>query len=211
MHRAAFHFIKALNVPSQVIGKHKHLRKGAEDDGDISNKEADDIDNIGNEEVDNINIDTSMEVDASANDMEAMPKHWWLILNPVTRLESYLPLSIRSRCQVRMFTTTLRTPSACTTSNKLSYICGSVHTGEALLTVCLHHWRFKRYVFFFNFCAACWVLTLRYRQLTIFVSLQIVTRISHRSRTKHGLAIGCRERNGNLLSWYTIAWRLAYY
>ena len=72
MHRAAFHFIKALNISSWVIGKHKHLQKGAEDDGDMSDKEADDIDNTGNEEVDNINIDMSMEVDASANDTEAM-------------------------------------------------------------------------------------------------------------------------------------------
>ena len=84
MHRAAFHFIKALGVPSRVTGKRKHSQKGAKDDIDIGDKEADDsgnigdeVDDIGNiqvgdERVDDSDIDRSMDVDASANDAEAM-------------------------------------------------------------------------------------------------------------------------------------------
>ena len=84
MHRAAFHFIKALGVPLWVtqMAKPKHSWKGAkEDDDDIyDNEEVDDIDgdgdigdekadnldidsNIDNEEVNGINIDMSMDVD----------------------------------------------------------------------------------------------------------------------------------------------------
>jgi hypothetical protein len=60
MHRAAFHFIKALGVSSQVTrtGKHKEV-------GNTSG-------NIGDEEADDTDIDTSMDFEASANDAEAM-------------------------------------------------------------------------------------------------------------------------------------------
>jgi hypothetical protein len=74
MHRAAFHFIKALGVPSRVPVTDKHSRKGAENDDiddNIGNEEADDSGNASNEEVDD-DVDTSMNVDASANDAEAM-------------------------------------------------------------------------------------------------------------------------------------------
>ena len=59
MHRAAFHFIKALGVPSQVTrtGKHKEVGNSS---------------NIGDEEVDDTDIDTSMDLEASANNTEAM-------------------------------------------------------------------------------------------------------------------------------------------
>ena len=81
MHRAAFHFIKALGVPSRVTqtAKPKHSQKGAEEDddniyddkevddidgdGDIGDEKADDPDidsDIDNEEVDGINIKMSM-------------------------------------------------------------------------------------------------------------------------------------------------------
>ena len=75
MHRAAFHFIKALGVPSRVTGKGKRSQKGgAEDvdgddsdgDGNIGDKEKDD------EEEDDMDIDISMNADASADDAEAM-------------------------------------------------------------------------------------------------------------------------------------------
>jgi hypothetical protein len=82
MHRAAFHFIKALGVPPRVTGKRKRSRKGAEDDdvadgdGDEGaekdvNAEDNDADGVGDEE-DDPDIDLSMDVDASSNDAEAM-------------------------------------------------------------------------------------------------------------------------------------------
>ena len=65
MHCAAFHFIKALGIPSQVTGKHKCSQKDVEGaDGD-DNKEEEDED----EDTD---IDTSMDADASADNVEAM-------------------------------------------------------------------------------------------------------------------------------------------
>jgi hypothetical protein len=88
MHRAAFHFIKALGVPSWVTGKRKHSQKGAEEDDNASDiygdKEVDDIEsnideedididgNIGDKEVDDADLATSMDVEASASDVEAM-------------------------------------------------------------------------------------------------------------------------------------------
>jgi hypothetical protein len=90
MHRAGFHFVKALGVPSWVTGNHKPVRKGAKDDdaGEDDTREDDTreddardddaragdgdiVSNIGNE-GDNIDIDTSMDVDASADDVVAM-------------------------------------------------------------------------------------------------------------------------------------------
>ena len=73
MHRAAFHFIKALGVPSRVTGKRKRSRKDAEngDDENDDGTEDDDTAKIGDEE-DDADIDISMDVDASANDAEAM-------------------------------------------------------------------------------------------------------------------------------------------
>ena len=73
MHRAAFHFIKALGVPSRVTGKRKRSRKDAEngDDENDDGTEDDDAAKIGDEE-DDADIDISMDVDASANDAEAM-------------------------------------------------------------------------------------------------------------------------------------------
>jgi hypothetical protein len=87
MHRAAYHFIKTLGVPSRVTGKRKRSRKGAEDsDDDVANADGDeegnedadakkdennDADSVDDEE-DDPDIDLSLDVDASANDAEAM-------------------------------------------------------------------------------------------------------------------------------------------
>ena len=70
MHRAAFHFIKALSVPSQVTwtGKRKCTQKGAEDDDNPKDDDPKDDDN----ETDNTDINVSMDVDASADNVEAM-------------------------------------------------------------------------------------------------------------------------------------------
>ena len=70
MHHAAFHFIKALGVPSQVTqtGKRKHTQKGAEDDNDPKDDDPKDDDN----KTDDTDINVSMDVDASADDAEAM-------------------------------------------------------------------------------------------------------------------------------------------
>jgi hypothetical protein len=77
MHRAAFHFIKALGVPSRVTGKRKRSQKDAEN-GDDENDDAtdategNDTAKIGDKEEDDADIDISMDVEASANDAEAM-------------------------------------------------------------------------------------------------------------------------------------------
>ena len=64
MHRAAFHFIKALAVPSRVTGKRTRPQTEADD--------SDDSDIGGEEGADHTDIDTSMDIDASADDVEAM-------------------------------------------------------------------------------------------------------------------------------------------
>ena len=135
MHRAAFHFIKALGVPSQVTrtGKHKEVGNSS---------------NIGDEEADDTDIDTSMDLEASVNDTEAMAETLIVDFKPG---DTYLPLSIRCECQARMFASTWPTPAACITS-KWYYVCGFAHAGEALVTVCLQQLRSKRYVVFFFLC-----------------------------------------------------------
>ena len=81
MHCAAFHFIKALGVPSQVTqtGKRKRSRKtgksadednDADDADDLEDNDADDGDE--EKDLDDIDIGISMGVDASADDVEAM-------------------------------------------------------------------------------------------------------------------------------------------
>ena len=105
MYHVAFHFIKALGVPSWVtqMAKPKHSQKGAEDDdddiygdkevddidgdGDIGDEKADDPDidsDIDNEEVDGINIGMSMDVNALASDAEAMAE--MLVVDKLTLL-----------------------------------------------------------------------------------------------------------------------------
>ena len=63
MHRAAYHFIKALSVPSQMTTKCKLSRKGTEDDED---------ENEVNVEDENDDVDISTDIDASADDSIAM-------------------------------------------------------------------------------------------------------------------------------------------
>jgi hypothetical protein len=60
MHRAAFHFIQALGIPSLTKKKKKQVRH--EEDSDSEDANADD-------EVD---VNVSMDVDASADDLKAM-------------------------------------------------------------------------------------------------------------------------------------------
>ena len=79
MHRAAFHFIKALGVPSQVTrtGKHKRTQKGAEDDDDEAEDDDAEVDDAKDndeetDDTDDTDLDVSMDVDASADDVEAM-------------------------------------------------------------------------------------------------------------------------------------------
>jgi len=80
MHRAAYHFIKALRVPSQMTTKRKLSRKGAEDD-EAGNEDEDDENDENDNEVEGENeneveveddVDVSTDVDASAEDAEAM-------------------------------------------------------------------------------------------------------------------------------------------
>lgn len=74
MHRAAFHFIRELSVPSTRKGKYKS--RSEDEDANVSEAEEDEAggddaegDLIGNDDPD-INIST--DIDASADDAEAM-------------------------------------------------------------------------------------------------------------------------------------------
>ena len=73
MHRAAFHFIKALGVPSWVTGKRKRWKDDENgDDENDDGTEGNDTAKIGDEEKDDGDVDISMDIDASADDTEAM-------------------------------------------------------------------------------------------------------------------------------------------
>ena len=80
MHRAAFHFIKALGVPSRVTGKHKCSWKDVGNGGDENNDEngngngaeGDETAKVDDDEEEDTDIDISIDDDASANDAEAM-------------------------------------------------------------------------------------------------------------------------------------------
>ena len=62
MHRATYHFLKALHIPSLTATRRNiHRAKGGEEDGDDDDDNDDDND-----------IDVSLEIEASANDVEAM-------------------------------------------------------------------------------------------------------------------------------------------
>jgi hypothetical protein len=64
MHHAAYHFLKALHIPSLTATKRKiHRTKGGEE------VDADDADD---DEGDSDDIDVSLEIEASADDVEAM-------------------------------------------------------------------------------------------------------------------------------------------
>src|SRR6266545_4791907 len=62
MHRAAYHFIKALGIPTLMKTKCKTSQESA----------ADENTNGDEGEEDEADIDTSLEIDASADDAEAM-------------------------------------------------------------------------------------------------------------------------------------------
>ena len=66
MHRAAFHFIKALGIPSLMKTKKALKSRGAEDDDHDMEAEDEDI------EDDDADVDVSMELEAPADDPEAM-------------------------------------------------------------------------------------------------------------------------------------------
>jgi hypothetical protein len=60
MHRAAYHFIKALGI-SSLTQKWQRQKQGAEDDEKADEEEEDEAD-----------VDVSMDIEASADDVEAM-------------------------------------------------------------------------------------------------------------------------------------------
>jgi hypothetical protein len=68
MHRAAYHFLKALHIPSLTATKRKiHRTKGG---GEVDNDN--DSDNDDNDDNDDDDIDVSLEIEALANDVAAM-------------------------------------------------------------------------------------------------------------------------------------------
>lgn len=69
MHRAAYHFIKALGVPSLMKTKRKLTRKGGAEDEEDNEADGQDDEGEGEDEAD---IDVSLDVEASADDAEAM-------------------------------------------------------------------------------------------------------------------------------------------
>ena len=66
MHRAAYHFIKVLSIPSWMMTKRNWSKKGAEDDEDEDGGD----NSLDNEDEEN--VDTSLDIDASADNAEAM-------------------------------------------------------------------------------------------------------------------------------------------
>jgi hypothetical protein len=64
MHRAAYHFIKVLGIPTLT----KTKRKTSQGSAGAENTNGDDVE----EEEDEADIDTSLEIDASPDDAEAM-------------------------------------------------------------------------------------------------------------------------------------------
>jgi hypothetical protein len=66
MHRAAFHFIKALGIPSLTKTKKTLRTRAAENDDDTEDPEDEDT------EDEDADIDVSMDLEASADDPEAM-------------------------------------------------------------------------------------------------------------------------------------------
>ena len=67
MHRAAYHFIKALGIPT--LSKTKRKTSAAAENANV---DEDEVLNDGEEEEDEADIDTSLEIDASPDDAEAM-------------------------------------------------------------------------------------------------------------------------------------------
>ena len=139
MHCVAFHFIKALGVPSRVTGKGKRSQKGgAEDvdgddsdgDGNIGDKEKDD------EEGDDMDIDISMNADASADDAEAMAETLVVDFEPGDTLGKLLAFVN----QVRMSSEDAReylAHSCCMHNIKPIELCLWVHSHWGSLAHCL--------------------------------------------------------------------------
>jgi hypothetical protein len=240
MHRAAFHFIKALGVPSRVTrtGKHKRSQKsavledasgasddaedaedaedenaedGAEDaeDENAEDEEAEENDD-GDEEVpvDDNDIDRSMDVDASADDVEAMAETLTVDFEPGDTVGKLLAFVN----QVRVSSEDVREYLAhsCRMHNiKPIELRLWVRSRWGSLTHCLSATlevqKVRSLFYFFNPAPLAEYQHLYYRRLTIFVSPQIVTTTSHLSKTNHGPTISCKGGNGSLLSWYTIA------
>jgi hypothetical protein len=72
MHRAAYHFIKALSVPSLTTTK-RNFRTAACENLNINDEDGDgwsDTENVADDDEEDIS--TSMDVDASPDDVEAM-------------------------------------------------------------------------------------------------------------------------------------------
>jgi len=69
MHRAAFHFIKALCIPSRMKGKQKRRQNAIEDDDESDAANDNEEETIDDNDGD---IDISMDIDASAESPEDM-------------------------------------------------------------------------------------------------------------------------------------------
>ena len=69
MHRAAYHFIRELSIPSTRKGKSKSRAEDA-NVPEVENNDADS--DIDLRDDDNPDVDVSMDIDASADDAEAM-------------------------------------------------------------------------------------------------------------------------------------------
>jgi hypothetical protein len=82
MHHAAYHFIKELGVSSMRRGKRKAKPpvNNKEDDVDLTETEGDDVESDHSD--DDAEIDTSMDIEASADDVEAMKATTVVDFNP---------------------------------------------------------------------------------------------------------------------------------
>jgi len=141
MHQAAYHFIKALGVLSLMKTKRKLTQKaGAKDDKGVGveDDEADDED----EAI----IDVSMDIEASADDAEAMAATTVVDYDSGDTLGKLLALVN----QVQMSSNGVREflAHACNLHSikPIELLLGFGHGGEVFLTVLRQHLMCKRYV-----------------------------------------------------------------
>ena len=179
MHRAAYHFIKTLHIPSFAKSK----RALQPDEG--NNNQPQDLDEL---EGDDDDIDMSTEIEASSNDAAAMASTTMTNFEPGDVLGKLLAFIN----QVRMSSEGVRA--------YLDHVCAVnqvkpiklrlwVRTRWGSMSHCLESaLAIQKVSFYDNWFTLHWLFALR--PLITFVLLLTLTRICRRSKIRSGLTIG---------------------
>jgi hypothetical protein len=191
MHRAAYHFVHALGVPSMT----KIKRKVSQREGEVEN--TGEPDDNGNDDNDEADIDVSLAIEADADDPEAMAAITTVDYDPGDTLGKLMAFVN----QLRMSSEVTREYlfRTCIMQNvKPIELLLWIRTRWGSLTHCLESTLSIQKVCY------CFYCLLRdtdvYTRLsTIFVSPQIQTMISHLSKTSLGLTIDSHHQSGILL------------